>query len=303
MTADLPIIANHVLREGQGIPLVLIHGFPVDSRMWQRCAMALMELSDAQELVQYPIWAPDMPGAGQSPVPDAARSGRENADSSLPDGLDLIADAYVQLVQDAGYTQAIWAGLSMGGYVALDIQRRHPETVAGLALLDTKGDADSAKAHASRIAIAEECVKKQTCEPVMFFVDVHEGDSSIKKSDAYINQFSEWIREQQPNGIAWRERMAAARPDLNDQFVKITAPAAVICGEEDPSSSPAVMRPLAEQMTNTTVVMTQIEDCGHFSAWEHPETVARALHDLVARVPAAAAADPSAATADVIAKE
>ena len=53
---ELPVIANHVIREGNGIPLVLVHGFPVDSRMWGRCAMALMELSDADELVQYPIW-------------------------------------------------------------------------------------------------------------------------------------------------------------------------------------------------------------------------------------------------------
>ena len=276
---ELPVIANHVIREGNGIPLVLVHGFPVDSRMWGRCAMALMELSDADELVQYPIWAPDMPGAGESPVPTAAQSGRENEDGSLPDGLDRIADAYVALLNDAGYTQAIWAGLSMGGYVVLDIQRRHPQAVAGIALLDTKGDADRDQAHASRIAIAKECVERQTTEPVMFFVDVHE------------------------DGVAWRERMAAARPDLNDEFAKITAPAAVICGEEDPSSAPAVMRPLAERMVNTTVVMTEIEDCGHFSAWERPETVARALHELVSRVPAAAGADPAAADAAIAARE
>ena len=108
---------------------------------------------------------------------------------------------------------------------------------------------------------------------------------------------------QQPDGVAWRERMAAARPDLNDEFAKITAPAAVICGEEDPSSAPAVMRPLAERMVNTTVVMTEIEDCGHFSAWERPETVARALHELVSRVPAAAGADPAAADAAIAARE
>lgn len=264
--------------------------------------MALMELSDADELVQYPIWAPDMPGAGESPVPTAAQSGRENEDGSLPDGLDRIADAYVALLNDAGYTQAIWAGLSMGGYVVLGIQRRHPQAVAGIALLDTKGDADGDQAHASRIAIAKECVERQTTEPVMFFVDVHEGDSSVKKSAAYIDQFSQWIREQQPDGVAWRERMAAARPDLNDEFAKITAPAAVICGEDDPSSAPAVMRPLAERMVNTTVVMTEIEDCGHFSAWERPETVARALHELVSRVPAAAGADPAAADAAIAAR-
>ena len=85
--------------------------------------------------------------------------------------------------------------------------------------------------------------------------------------------------------------MAAGRPDLNDQFARITAPAAVICGENDPSSAPAVMEPLARAMTGTDVAMTEIEDCGHFSAWERPDIVAHALHGLIARVPRAIAAE------------
>lgn len=280
-------IENHIHRDGEGMPLVLVHGFPVDHRMWDRCATALMETTDAQELVQFPIWAPDMPGAGASPVPTPQESGTVAADGAYPQALDMIADAYVELLHAAGYGQAIWAGLSMGGYVVLDIQRRHPETVAGIALLDTKGDADSEQARENRVQIARECVERHTTETVMFFTDVHPGDSSVKRSPAYIEQFGTWIREQQPAGVAWRELMAAGRPDLNDQFARITAPAAVICGIDDPSSSPKVMRPIADAMTHTDVKVTEIEDCGHFSAWERPQIVADALLDLIARVPRA----------------
>ncbi|WP_026645661.1 alpha/beta hydrolase [Bifidobacterium sp. AGR2158] len=278
-------IENHIYRDGEGMPLVLVHGFPVDHRMWDRCATALMETTDAQELAQFPIWAPDMPGAGASAVPTSQESGEIAADGTYPQALDLIADAYVDLLHAAGYEQAIWAGLSMGGYVVLDIQRRHPEVVAGVALLDTKGDADSEQARESRVRIAKECVERHTTEPVMFFTDVHPGDSSVKRSPAYIEQFGTWIREQQPAGVAWRELMAAGRPDLNDQFANITAPAAVICGVDDPSSSPKVMQPIADAMTRTDVAFTEIEDCGHFSAWERPQIVADALLDLIARVP------------------
>ena len=84
-------IENHVYREGEGIPLILVHGFPVDHRMWDRCATALMEMSDAQECTQYPIWAPDMPGAGASPVPRPEDSGARAEDGALPDALDLMA--------------------------------------------------------------------------------------------------------------------------------------------------------------------------------------------------------------------
>lgn len=284
-------IENHVYREGEGIPLILVHGFPVDHRMWDRCATALMEMSDAQECTQYPIWAPDMPGAGASPVPRPEDSGARAEDGALPDALDLMADAYVDLLHAAGYGQAIWAGLSMGGYLVLDVQRRHPEAVAGMALLDTKGDADAPASRAHRIEIARECVQRHTTDPVMFFTEVQPGDSTVKQSPEYISQFSTWIREQQPAGIAWRELMAAGRPDLNSQFARITAPVAVICGENDPSSAPAVMEPLARAMTGTDVAMTEIEDCGHFSAWERPDIVAHALHGLIARVPRAIAAE------------
>ena len=118
----------------------------------------------------------------------------------------------------------------------------------------------------------------------MHFAEPQPGDSTIKRAPRFIRQFTGWIQAQRPEGVAWRERMAAGRPDLNDQLPLITAPAAVICGENDPSSAPSVMRPIAEAMTGTSAVFTEIPDCGHFSAYEHPDQVADALLDLVRRV-------------------
>lgn len=106
----------------------------------------------------------------------------------------------------------------------------------------------------------------------------------MKQSDAYCRQFETWINEQPAVGIAWRERMAAGRPDLNDVLPNINVPVAVICGDKDPSSPPAVMKPVADAMTKTDVTMTVIDDCGHFSAYEHPDQVAAALLELVKRV-------------------
>lgn len=277
-------IANHTYRDGEGMPLILLHGFPVDHRMWHLCATALMERTDADGSPAFPIWAPDMPGAGAGePVPET-EVGTIAADGAYEDAMDLLADAYVSMLHDAGYERAVWAGLSMGGYVALDIARRHPEAVAGLALLDTKGDADSPASRANRLAIADECLETQSTAPVMFFTDVNDGDSSVKRSQRYIDQFTQWIAEQSPEGIAWREKMAAGRPDLNDVLPAVQVPAAVVCGLNDPSSPPAVMEPIARAMEQSPdVAVTEIEDCGHFSAWERPEEVAGALFDLMER--------------------
>ena len=106
----------------------------------------------------------------------------------------------------------------------------------------------------------------------------------IKQSAEYARQFTLWINEQPAAGIAWRERMAAGRPDLNDVLAKVSAPSAVICGDKDPSSPPSVMTPIADAMTGTSADMTVVFDCGHFSAYEHPQAVADALLALVRRV-------------------
>ncbi|MBW3091637.1 alpha/beta fold hydrolase [Bifidobacterium sp. 82T10] len=303
MTLQTFQLKNNVYRDGDGAsaPLVLVHAFPVDHRMWDDCAAEIIRQADAAGLPRFAVWAPDMPGAGDSPIPglDAAAgapagddeassvalaAGGAAADGAYEHALDLLADAYVALLREAGYEKAVWAGLSMGGYVILDIQRRHPDAVAGFAMCDTKGDADAPAQRANRVRVAEACDSGHTVDPVMHFADATDADSSFKRSDTGKALFARWIRDQRPEGIAWRQRMAAGRPDLNDQLPLVTAPAAVIGGDRDPFSPPSVMRAVADAMTGTDVTYTEIADCGHFSATEHPATVAAALVDLMRRV-------------------
>lgn len=275
---------NNIYCDGEGTPVVLVHGFPVDHRMWDACAAMLREEAVKQGVKQFAIWAPDMPGAGEGPIPSDEDSGGKDTDGAFPYGLDRMADAYVDLLHAAGHDKAIWVGLSMGGYLILDIQRLHPEAVAALALCDTKADADSSEMRSKRVAIADDCEKTGTHEPVMGFAVPSDADSTVKKSEAYCRQFEKWINEQLADGIAWRERMAAGRPDLNDVLPEIDVPVAVICGDKDPSSPPSVMQPVADAMKKADASMAVIDDCGHFSAYEHPDRVAKALLELVKQV-------------------
>ena len=274
---------NNVYCEGEGIPVVLVHGFPVDHRMWNECADALKTTAAEHGMKQFPIWLPTCLAREKA---DSfrreqwrQRHGRRFLQRFGPYGRRLRRP-----VARCRIRQGDLVGLSMGGYLILDVQRLHPEAVAALALCDTKAAADSEKMRAKRIAIAEECESTGTHEPVMGFAAATPEDSTIKQSDAYREQFTAWINEQPAEGIAWRERMAAGRPDLNDVLSTITAPVAVICGDKDPSSPPSVMAPIADAMTATSTDMTVVFDCGHFSAYEHPQAVADALLALVCRV-------------------
>ncbi|MBT1165099.1 alpha/beta fold hydrolase [Bifidobacterium felsineum] len=277
-------LANHIYRDGEGVPVVLMNAYPVDHRMWDVCAKALADLSYLNDVPPFPIWAPDMAGSGESPVPSAEDSGPQMANGAYTEALDRLADAYVDLVKSAGYGQAIWVGLSMGGYVAMDIQRRHPQTVAGLALCDTMAASDGTGGE-GRLAMADAAEQTDSVEPVMHFAKPSEGDSTVKKTPEFITTMTHWIEEQAPAGLAWRQRMTYGRPDMDAVPETISAPTVVVSGELDPTSNPSVMKPLAARIAGAEFV--DIPDCGHFSAVEHPETVARALLSLVRRVQAA----------------
>ena len=176
------------------------------------------------------------------------------------------------------------AGLSMGGYVAMDIQRLYPETVAGLALCDTMAASDGVGGE-NRLKMADAAEQTNSVEPVMHFAQPADGDSTVKKTPEFIATMTGWINEQNPAGLAWRQRMTYGRPELGAVPETISAPSLVVSGELDPSSNPSVMRPLAERITGAEFI--DIPDCGHFSAVEHPDTVARALLSLVKRVQSA----------------
>lgn len=277
-------IINTVYAQGTGTPLVLLHAFPIDHRMWEETAELVGQGASEQGMEPVTIYAPDMPGAGACPIPDAQSTGEQAEDGAYTQALDRLADAYVDMLHAKGHDRAIWVGLSMGGYVALAVQRLHPDSVAGIALCDTKAGADSDKARRHRIDVASRCERDDDVEAVMNFAHPQPNDSTIKKSPQFVKNFENWIREQTPEGIAWRERMAAGREDQSDQLGLISTPALVLSGDLDPSSPPEVMRPLAAAIVNADVEFVEIPDSGHFSAVEHPQEVSQALLALVRKV-------------------
>ena len=277
---DIPVNTYHraVVPAGHSdIPLVLIHAFPVDHHVWDATAAQIIEQTHGR----VTVLAVDMPGAGTNPVPDRASVGEIADDGAYTQAMDRMASSIVHAVHSAGFNRAIFAGISMGGYATLSIARQFSDAVAGIALCDTKADADTPAQRANRLAIAERLEREATLEPVFHFAQPQDDDSAFKKSDEFIHTFMAWIASQSPAGVAWRQRMAAGRRDDNDTLGTITVPTAVISGSLDPSSAPDVMRPIADAMKQSQMRFTEIKDAGHFSCYEKPAQVAAALAQLV----------------------
>ena len=72
----------NVYCEGEGLPVALVHGFPVDHRMWDVCAKALADFAALNAVPDFPIWSPVMAGSGASPVPSDADSGPRMANGA-----------------------------------------------------------------------------------------------------------------------------------------------------------------------------------------------------------------------------
>src|SRR5260370_39814052 len=121
---------------GIGIPVLLLHAFPLNRGMWQGEVTGL--LKDGR----YRLVALDWRGFGES-------------DITLPiSTMELFADDAAGLMDLLGIQQAVLCGLSMGGYAAFAFLRKYPQRVAGLLLADTRPGADSPEAQANRENVA-----------------------------------------------------------------------------------------------------------------------------------------------------
>lgn len=278
MTTD-GTLALHTLRRGApgALPLVLLHGFPVDHRMWL----------DVTDLLpgERTVLAPDLPGFGASPSGhDVAAAFGAGADPAV----EVMADAVAATLRRAGVERAVVGGLSMGGYVALALVERHPGLVAGLALLDTKATADDEEAREGREQVARRVLAEQRVEAVYGMRTSVLGATSRVGRPDLVERMAGWIRDQGPDAVAWAQRAMGARPDRTGLLPGYAGPALVVVGEEDEIAPVEVARGMAGLLPDGELVV--VPRAGHMTSIESPEPVASALSRLLRRAEAAAPA-------------
>jgi pimeloyl-ACP methyl ester carboxylesterase len=246
---------------GAGTPLVLLHAFPLDGRMWAPQVEALAGT--------YQVIVPDLRGFG------AAR------DQAVEEaGMDLLADDLRRLLDDRELDRVVLGGLSLGGYVALAFMRRHADRVSGLALLDTKATADGDQAREDRLKMADRALAEGTGFVPEVMLPKLLGQTSREHRPEVVEKVATLIREQPPQAIAGAQRGMAARAATTDVLATIAVPTLVITGEEDAVTGPEVGRELAAGIPGARFLL--VEEAGHLSNLEQPEIVNEALLDFLA---------------------
>jgi 3-oxoadipate enol-lactonase len=250
----------NMVNRGRGVPLVLVHGYPLDHSMWQG---QIDGLSDICRVI-----APDLRGFGASDVTPGTVTMEQMADD-------------VAGVLDAMHIEEpiVFCGLSMGGYVAWQFALRHRQRLAKLILCDTRAVADSPEAAAGRLKTAERVlaegagVAAEALLPKLFAPATYNEQPQIVESTRQV------ILRTKPAGIAAALRGMAQRPDVTSRLSEINVPALVICGEHDGISPPAEMRQIAERLPNARFL--EIAGAGHMAPLERPDVVNAAIRDFL----------------------
>ncbi len=255
-------ISVHAPAVLDGVPLVLLHAFPLDSRMWDGVVEAL---------VGVPIVRVDAPGFGDSPVTGP--------------GLESFALAVVEEVR-ARAGRAVVAGLSMGGYVAMAVAEAAPELIAGIGLLSTKATADPDAAREKRLAMAA-AVEAGERGVAVGMLEGLVGESTRTARPDVVARVRGWLESAPADGIVWAQRSMAARPDRSAVLASLPdgLPSLVLRGTEDTLMSDADAAAMASALG---VGVTKVVGAGHLAAVERPAEVATALRDLYERVSAPA---------------
>lgn len=278
MTTD-GMLRVHTLRRGAPgrLPLVLLHAFPVDHRMWH----------DVTDLLpgEPTVLAPDLPGFGASPTGEDVAEAL-GADRGTP-SVEVMADGVAASLRGQGVDRAVVAGLSMGGYVAMALLERHPELVAGLALVDTKSTADDEAARAKRLQVADAVVAEGRIDAVLGMRSSVLGATNRVARPDLVERVERWIREQGPHAVAWAQRAMAARPDRTSVLAAWAGPSVVVVGDEDELSPVPTAQHMVDALQDSDLVV--VPRAGHMTANESPEPVASALAELLRRAEGATA--------------
>jgi pimeloyl-ACP methyl ester carboxylesterase len=243
--------------------VVLLHAYPVDSRMWDPIRPGL---ADHVELI-----TPDQRGLGRAPLGEAE-----------PD-LDLVAADVLALLDRLGLERVVLGGCSMGGYATLALLRTAPERVAGLILVDTRATADTDAQRANRLTIASQAEDTGTGGWLAdAAVSGLLNEATRIERPSVMDALRELASTQLPSGVAWAQRAMAARRDCTDLLAAVDVPALVIVGEEDQVTPVQDAQFLADHLPHADLVI--VPRVGHLTPMEAPAAVVEAILDWLPAV-------------------
>lgn len=243
-------------RNDQGPALLLVHGFPLDHRIW------------TSQIGKLPfslrLFAPDLRGCGKSPLPP----GPSGIDDYARDLLDLMSDRKVERFYVAGH--------SMGGYIVFSMLRQAASRILGAALVSSRALPDTEEGRRTRETVAARAEK----EGPGFLADSMPPKAVGDDPPAgVLDTLGTIIRQAPAAGVAAAARAMARRVDSTPGLARIACPTVVLAGRQDKIVPPAESEAMARGIPGARLLWC--ERSGHVPMLEEPDLVTRELGALV----------------------
>ena len=242
-----------------GLPVVLVHGFPFRHEMWEGEVAAL---SDAFRTVAY-----DLRGLGEASVADGQYT------------LELYVDDLVALLDTLEVGPAVVCGLSMGGYIALRLAEREPEKLRGLVLCDTRSRADDDQGKLSRARTIQEIKEKGLAPFADGFPELVLAEGTLRDRPELADRVRAMITSASPLGVCGAQLAMAARTDTTGALEGIRVPVLFLVGAEDALTPPETARFMANRVRDAVVEV--IPGAAHLSNLENPGAFGAALRGFL----------------------
>ena len=245
--------------QGEGPAVVLLHPFPCNHRFWLGAAAPLIG--------QYRVILPDLRGMGQSEAGDG------------PVTMERLGVDIVRLLDELRIERAMFAGCSIGGYALYEIWRRAAARVQALAFCCARPQADTEAGRLQRQEWIAKIRERGTHDFIEAQLERLIGATARRQHPERVGEAREMMQMVSSAAALALMQGLAARPDSVETAKGIRVPTLVLAGGEDPVSTPADMKLLAEMIRNGGygAEYTELRDAGHFAPWEQPEMVGRLL--------------------------
>lgn len=238
---------------GEGLPVVLLHGFPLNRSIWHPVVGLLAG--------QGRFILPDMRGYGQSP------------DGSDIHSMRLLVEDILLLLDRLNIERAILVGHSMGGYVSLNFAHAYPGRLAGLGLIATQADADTPERRQARLRTARD-IRSKGIELI-----AHGMPSKLTRRTELQAELAQMFMQVNPQSAIRSLKGMAERPDANPWLDQIHVPVLVVAGGQDPLIPAEKSREMVAMLNKAWLI--EIPDACHLPMLEAPERVAEGISQLI----------------------
>lgn len=245
---------------GSGPAVVLIHGFPLCRRMWHPQIQALTGAG-------FRVVVPDLRGFGESDAPDG------------PYSMELFADDVAELLDHLGIRQAVVGGMSMGGYVLLNLLERHRQRLRGAVFVTTRATADDEAGKARRLHLAQDVMKLGPQVVADAFREVLFAEASLAERPKLVGEIYGWMTGTDSRGLAGGLLAMRERKDYTQLLGGFAIPALAIGAAEDRAAPPENTRTIAAGIHGCRLCI--VPEAGHMANLEHPGAFNACLLDFL----------------------